>query len=1478
MAINQGEDSRTSYEGLGYAYDKVVFQAGKPLIDSELNLAQELNEILARRSTSHLPSGWLSYRPFYTSKELGNSFYTQDPIGAKPEVALVNGWPIYVTNTNTAIRHINKIAFNDNELRSGSRVDGVFLEVWRSYVSPQEQTTSADTTIRPQPVNRVSTLNSIYMYNENIGWAVGENGTILSTVDSGNNWLTVDTPINVNFSKVKFFDLNVGYAIADKGAIVKTLDGGRSWFSLETPVVDDFNDLHIINDNSVVVVGDNGTILLTIDGTNFNLVSQPSGNTEDLYGITFFDISVGWAVGDNGTLLMTKNGGNTWQRYPMIDSLTSNAMTDRLISVAFYNLNDGLISGADGKIYRTADSGFTWANMSERIWHDGSYKTIQEIFPNKAINFNKVFIREQFSIRFIISVYPDSRNYFKNLIYRISPSNYPNSLVLEFTGTQDNINYIKVLDLDQYATAEALRDAINGLMNPYRLDDAALSYAQRQKVRVFDATIEYEAFSKPSDFRPSTGSFSSMNPASLSFSVEDKAWIAGDLGTVLISSNSGSKWEVLDLGVGYDLKDVYFTADNRGWFSGSDGAIVEYNAEQSTATTELQSTDLITRIQGRIFPEGNVLSSAEDYLKDNIINPQVGVETTKRVQIQYRIRIADGVDPFNYPEAGLGHDYVFSQGPNISIQDAGSYTYENVGSENGDYGLWRARCRNTYDGFSWSIPMFFVSRRNSGAFDIDNNINGSTYFEFGAIRPDGLTYEQIVDNDVIDIRRHVVVQSYSYLLEKNVEKLLSNNLRTNISDKDQRGLQYGTSILMVDQYTGTNDLTSLVHGGISSSAKIVQDQKLLDPNIEITTSELTFGPREDGLYHNDPAYYNAYVVRDGELTSEPVTGNFEGLGTNKVIFHIAENYAPTGGTLDGVQYQITAYYLDYSREGLSRVPQIPISIQYQSDPVNTAETYFFNGVNSRENYRLLEYLSENVPGYMDYTRLYSAKNVLNNVQDQALYNILGYTSLSDSDAQSSLRKYKGQQFRGSLVEYHYFIKTTEATNVIRIPKNLNGYAIYGVRSVRNVTGASYKISIDFQGDLSMRDREVVDNALEKDELIVYLDVAFTIPAEAVVEVTLEACVLGGDLGGPTADTGITVGSKGLNQEALRTSYTTNYDVASRAVGGMYVGVLYPVTLNNLTTIFNVDLTNSSVPALANGTVLGVISCETKETIYQPYFWYQSASLPIQNNYFTMVPIKEMSGLGTSTVSISIDPRKTVSAGTVLVPILVKLATLPNLGDTSAANVFYKFVPYQTVGNLPDELKLEIMNMSDFVFVTNLGTGASQIIQGEPYAIPAEHLAVNDSSVQSDNVFSNVDDIDMINFRIDTGFVKLPGILSQYVGEDLVLSNPNNIGDQLGRPYYADCSQTIIAQAENLSLGTPRKVFVPMIGRVRSDIQRPFMRGELVLVIFTKVYKARLENKTGYFEDSNTEYQPGYTEEANTAVSVYRLTNKPLVRK
>jgi len=1467
MATNNEENTSTSLEGLGYAFDKVVFQKGKPPLDTELNSAQEFQEINTRKSTAHIPSGWLSYRQIYTSNDLENSFYTQDPEGAKPEVAMVNGWPVYVTNTNSPLRHVNDIQFNDS-IRSGSRVDGVFLEVWRAIVSPQSGNASDSTEeiSKPQPISKVSTLKGLWMYNENIGWCVGETGTILKTIDGGINWISIETPINTTFNKVAFYNLYLGYAIGINGVILKTIDSGETWFALESPVTDTLNDLYIIGDNNICIVGDNGTVLLSIDGTNFLISSQTSSVTEHLNTVYFYDVAVGWAAGNDGTLIMTKDGGSIWQKYNMTNVALGVTITSNITSMGFYNLNDGIAISDDGKIFRTSDSGFSWSEMSDRIWYDGEYKSISEIYPERTTSFNKVFIKREYPIKFTVAVYPSSKNFFKNLIYKISPSNYPNSFVLEYTGVQDNINYINVLNLDMYANSEELKDAINLIVSPYKLSDASLPNDDREKVRVFEASIDYEPFSRPSDFRPSYGSFSSVTPAEISFSVEDKAWIVGDYGAALYSSNSGAKWEILDLGVGVDLENVYFVDDLIGWYCGADGTIVDY----SGSTPSVQETDLVTKSVGRIYPEGNVLSGTEEYLPDNIIDPQVGVETTKRIQIQYRIRIAEGVDPYVYTEAGLGHDFIYSLGPNLSTTDSGSYIFVNMGEENGDYGLWRARCRNTYDGYSWSIPMFFVTRRNSSAFDVNNNINGSTDFSLGAIRPDGLTYNHIVANDVIDIRRQINIQSYSYFLEKNLEKLLSNSLYTNLSDKDQQGLQYGSTLMMVDTYTGETDNNNLVTGGVSSAAVITPDQKVLDPNIIITTAELTFGPIDTGLYHNDPSYYTAFVSRDGEITNEPVSGTWEGFGTNKVIFHIEDDFAPAGGDLEGITYVFTANYLDYSKIGLSKVPQDPISVKYQSNPNNPNTSTYYNGINSRVPYKMLEELSENVTGYHDYTEIYSAKMVQNNLDDQDLYNLVGYETHDDPDYQRGFNKFKGQQYRGSLVLYHYFLKTTVVTDQLLIPKNLNGYAIYGARSVKNVNGSIYKIGINYQDNETMRDREGSDLS----NIIVYLDPAFTIPGNSIVEVTLEAVVTADAVAETMDDVGITVKSRGENQDALRTSFTSNFNIASRSVAGMYTGVLYQIT-EGLGTTIPIDLSDRpNTSGLSNGIILGIASCDVRDNPLQQYAWYKSN----ETNYFTMVPIASVEGLGTSSIVITFDERKTITSGTIIVPLLVKQSNLTDLDEASVSSVFYKYIPYQPVANLPSEMKIEILKNSDFVYITNLGTGSSDVIVGEPYAIPAEHIPVNSKEVFNDNFFSNVDDLDFANFRIDTGFVKLPAIVSQYIGEDLVLSMPNNIGDKLGRPFYQKCSLDVISHCEDLTISTPRKVFIPFLARVRSNMIYPFLRGELIMVIFSKTYRARSENKTGYYDDTGTEYQPRYTEDADTSISLYRLINKPLVRK
>lgn len=1462
MAKNLGDNVSSVLEGLGYNYDKVVFQQGKPFLDSEINIAQELQEILTQKSTAHLPSGWLSFRHYYTSNTLTSSFYTQDPEGAKPEVALVNGWPIYVTNTATSLKHINKIDLSANELRSGSRVDGVFLEVWRSLLTPGEN----DGINKPDSITKIGDINSITMFDSSVGWAVGENSIILKTYDGGQSWVSQETPIATSYNRVKFYNQDIGYAVGNGGYIIKTINGGQTWNIVYSNIDDNLNDVYIMDYNKVCAVGDNGAVLLSIDGDTFELIKSVSGVTNNLNGVYFYDTFIGWAVGDGGRLIITNDGGNSWSSTIINDSQTSLEVTQDLNSVGFYNYNEGIIVGSGGIILKTTDGGASWSNVSARIYDDGAYKSIDDIFVNETNTFNRVFIKKEFPINFNIAVYPQSVTYFKNISYSISPSNYPNKLIFDYTGALDNKAYKSILDLNSYATAEELRDAINGILSPYLPTDINLDDTLRQKARVFLSSIGYTA-SKPSDFQETTGSVTSTSSANLNFSIEDKAWIIGTNGVFLKSNNSGYKWEVVENNYGYDFKDTSFVNDSTGWLSGNDGVIIKYDSN-----FEVQTTDLLLSNKGRVFPEGNILSESLDYLEDNTINPQVGVETTKRVQIQYRIRVVDGIDPFMFQEAGLGSDYIYSLGPNETTEDSGNYKYDNMGTENGDYGVWRARCRNTVDGYSWAIPMFFVTRRNSSPYNISSNINGSTFYNLNAIRPDGLTYQEVVQEDITDIRRKINIHSYSSLYEKNVDNLLMNNLKTSISNRDERGSQHGSYILGLDTYTGTTDINKLIAGQITSEASIVELTKDVPADPEPTQDELTFGPIEKALFHNDMAYYSALAIRivdDVETVVEEMQGTFVGLGTNTVIFLKPSNYTPSGGT-ENVVYRLTTSYMDYSKIGLSRTPKEPIGIRYVGD--SAASSQFYRGINKFLDSCVIEELDERVSGYKDYTVINSAEEVIS-VKDQEIYEEVGTLSESDTDYVRSTTKFRTQQFRGSLVEYHYFTQVTVATSILRVPKNLNKYTVFMVKEIKNaVTGAPYKVSTNYSSDQTIRDREVLAGQISSTltNLIIYLDEVYIIPANNIVEIVLEVT---STENGEISEFGFTENNLGETQASLRSSFVSNYNPTAKSVRGFYKSVLYPDSESE--SLGPTEVLPSLELDLGDYLAMGIASFPTREKSNQMYLWYKSSDP--SKGYYAALPIASVEGLGTSTLTINMDPRVSIKSGKVYVPILVKMNDLPSLVDTSKAYVYYKYIPYQTVKTLPSELSLEVVKCSEFVYISNLGTGSSNVIKPEPYEMPIEHIAVNDSTILNDNMFSNVDDINMSTYTVDTGFLKLPAIISRTIGSDIILSSPNNVGDNLGRTYYTKCSEDITFEAERLDKSTPRKVFIPMLARIRSDITTPFLRGELVLVVFSKAYKARVENKTGYYYDNDTEYQEGYYEYVDTAISVYRLVNKPLVR-
>lgn len=194
---------------------------------------------------------------------------------------------------------------------------------------------------------------------------------------------------------------------------------------------------------------------------------------------------------------------------------------------------------------------------------------------------------------------------------------------------------------------------------------------------------------------------------------------------------------------------------------------------------------------GRIWANGNVkvppASDAALNFPDDILDINVGSESTKRVQIQYRLRVVSGVDIFSFPD-GIDDPAVTAQStpPNAATPDGNAtlFTYTSQ-STNGDAGLWRAgdgvptNTLNTVDGYMYAIPLCSIFRRNASPFAKNTNHNGGVATPGPSDRPDGLFQDVVVVEDVADLRHGVSPNAWSYaeVLEKNLNLLLDNDAR-----------------------------------------------------------------------------------------------------------------------------------------------------------------------------------------------------------------------------------------------------------------------------------------------------------------------------------------------------------------------------------------------------------------------------------------------------------------------------------------------------------------------------------------------------------------------------------------------------------------------------------------------------------------------------------------------------------------------------
>lgn len=163
-------------------------------------------------------------------------------------------------------------------------------------------------------------LHGVYFVDRLHGWAVGDQGTILSTSNAGLTWQAEPSGSTGYTLNAVFFPTGThGFVVGSAGRILESTDGGRTWTARAGIATggSGLNDVTFVNDKTGFIVGNSGVVLKTADaGANWTRI-LPSVTDKDLLSVsaTFQPgpDTTAWAVGAGGTSIDSEDGGASWE-------------------------------------------------------------------------------------------------------------------------------------------------------------------------------------------------------------------------------------------------------------------------------------------------------------------------------------------------------------------------------------------------------------------------------------------------------------------------------------------------------------------------------------------------------------------------------------------------------------------------------------------------------------------------------------------------------------------------------------------------------------------------------------------------------------------------------------------------------------------------------------------------------------------------------------------------------------------------------------------------------------------------------------------------------------------------------------------------------------------------------------------------------------------------------------------------------------
>jgi hypothetical protein len=96
-------------------------------------------------------------------------------------------------------------------------------------------------------------------------WRVGARGLIQKS-GPGGRWISQPSGVDVDLFAITFPTPGVGWAVGQAGTVLRTIDGGNTWFRCESPTSEDLVRVSGLGESTARAETRTGRVLLTLDG------------------------------------------------------------------------------------------------------------------------------------------------------------------------------------------------------------------------------------------------------------------------------------------------------------------------------------------------------------------------------------------------------------------------------------------------------------------------------------------------------------------------------------------------------------------------------------------------------------------------------------------------------------------------------------------------------------------------------------------------------------------------------------------------------------------------------------------------------------------------------------------------------------------------------------------------------------------------------------------------------------------------------------------------------------------------------------------------------------------------------------------------------------------------------------------------------------------------------------------------------------